>query len=113
LGEEIAVKYLEEMGQIIIGRNWRYSHLEVDIISSDEKGIHFVEVKSRVAPLAADPTENVDYKKRERLKRAAIGFLAEHPQGDAEIFFDVLTVVFDGEKTEIDYIQQAFIPIYV
>ena len=50
-GEEIVCKYLIDNGHTILERNWRCGHLEIDIISINKIGIHFVEVKSRVAPM--------------------------------------------------------------
>ena len=46
-GENVACRYLESMGHTILERNWRNGHLEIDIISVDPEGIHFVEVKAR------------------------------------------------------------------
>ena len=40
-GENLACRYLEGMGHTILERNWRNSHLEIDIISADPAGIHF------------------------------------------------------------------------
>ena len=46
-GEYVACGFLRSMGHIILERNWRSGHLEIDIISLDRDGIHFVEVKTR------------------------------------------------------------------
>lgn len=117
LGEEIACEHLTGLGHTILHRNWKGGHLEVDIISLDRNGVHFVEVKSRTAPTSADPEENVDLNKQRRLVRASRLFLRSAagrclPRG-AEINFDVVSIVFDGEKVNIEYIPQAFIPIFV
>ena len=32
-GEELACRYLESLGYTIHERNWRYGHLEIDIIA--------------------------------------------------------------------------------
>ena len=116
MGEDAACRYLEARGQRILARNWRSGHLELDIVSYDGAGLHFVEVKTRVAPLTADPQENVGHDKRQRMIRAAHAYLNDgktlHP-GDQEIFFDVVSVVLDGEEKQLEYFPQAFIPIYV
>ena len=54
-GENIACSYLEGMGHTILERNWRSGHLEIDIISVDPEGIHFVEVKARQKSIQAPP----------------------------------------------------------
>ena len=113
LGEQAASDYLMGQGHIVLDRNWRTGHLELDIITLDRKGVHFVEVKSRVAPVSADPLENVTAVKQRRMVAAAQKYIYEKKLGGREIFFDVISVVFDASTTHIDYYQQAFIPIYV
>lgn len=116
LGEEAACRYLEAQGHRILERNWRFGHLELDIVSMDGAGLHFVEVKTRVAPLTAAPEESVRQDKRRRMVGAANAYLNDSKtlHGNAqEIFFDVVSVVLDGEKRHIEYFPQAFIPIYV
>ena len=112
LGEDLACDYLQGQGHVILDRNWRTSHLEVDIISRDAEGIHFVEVKSRTAPVQAAPEENVTFRKQKRLASAALSDLHARGFGELEVFFDIVSVVFDGEKTTLEYYKQAFIPIY-
>lgn len=114
-GEEEACKYLEERGHTVLARNWRHSHLEVDIISLDRSGVHFVEVKTRMAPVSAEPEENVTYAKQRKITAAANAFLHGKRMtgfGDVEVFFDVVSVIFAGEKVEITYFPQAYLPMY-
>lgn len=114
LGEDAACRYLEGIGHTVLERNWRSGHLEVDIISLAKDGIHIIEVKTRVAPLTHSPEENVGADKRRRLTRAALAYLhsARVPR-DSELFFDIITVVLDGGRTDINYIPSAWIPMYV
>lgn len=116
LGEETACRRLEALGHTIVERNWRSGHLEVDIISLDSAGLHFVEVKSRVAPVAAEPEANVTSLKQGRIVAAAGRYLhaAEKMQLPAglDVFFDVVSVIFEGEDIEVNYFPQAYIPIY-
>lgn len=112
LGEEKACNFLRAKGHRIVSRNWRGSHLEVDIISEDAAGLHFVEVKTRLAPAGTAPEEKVDGRKRQRIGAAALKFLNQSGS-DREVFFDVVTVLFDGDRTEVSYFPQAWIPMYV
>ena len=79
--------------------------------------LHIVEVKTRVAPLAADPLANITPAKLERLTRAARAYLrspeARRLPRDMEICFDVLTVVLDGGDAAIEYYPRAYVPLYV
>ena len=115
LGEDIACRMLRDMGHAILERNYRSGHLEIDIISLDPVGIHFVEVKTRRKSIQAPPQDNVDYGKQAKLTKAALKFLNSKSGftfGDHECSFDVIAVTFEGDKANIEWIPQAFIPIY-
>lgn len=115
-GEEMACEYLIGNGHIILERNWRSGHLEIDIITVAPDGIHFVEVKSRVAPVSASPEENVGYTKQRKLITAAKYYLNSESRkkklnADMEVFFDVISIVFEGEGAEVNFYPQAYLPI--
>ena len=111
LGEEMACDFLQSRGHRILERNWQGSHLEVDIISEASDGVHFVEVKTRTDADAA-PEEKVDARKQHRISAAALKYLNES-RSDREVFFDVVSVTFDGGRTSVKYFPQAWIPMYV
>lgn len=114
MGEDIVCNFLIDNGHTILGRNWRFGHLEIDIISVNNIGIHFVEVKSRVVPVQASPEENVRIAKKKRIVKAARQYLnMKYNDIDIEAFIDVAAVVFDGEKTQLEYFERAFIPLYL
>lgn len=116
-GEDEACRYLEGNGHVILERNWRTSHLEIDIITFHDGAIHFVEVKSRTAPAPADPEDNVGPVKQKRLARAAAAYLNSEKRkeikGDFETMFDIITVEFYPDRTVVDYFPQAWIPMYL
>ncbi|MBO4916705.1 MAG: YraN family protein [Bacteroidales bacterium] len=116
-GEDIACEYLLGRGHTVVDRNWRSGHLEIDIVTVDPAGLHFVEVKSRVAPAPAAPEENVGYLKQRRIVTAAKRYLHSEEKmshfGQMEVFFDVFSVIFEGEKVEVNYFPQAYIPVNV
>ncbi len=117
MAEDLACEYLIRHGHTIVERNWRSGHLEIDIISLDGAGLHFVEVKSRVAPVSAEPEENVGYLKQRKIVAAATRFLHSDEKRSLlvrhEVFFDVFSVIFEGEKVEVNWFPQAYIPINV
>lgn len=108
-GEQLAADFLAEKGQQIVARNYRCGHLELDIVSVDAQGLHFVEVKDRQN---ADYLEgSVDARKQKNMVAAAQRFIAAHAHlSGMEYFFDVILIV-DGQS--IDYYPQAFVPIYL
>ena len=115
-GEDIACRLLEGMGHTILARNWRSGHLEIDIISLDSTGIHFVEVKTRRLNVQAPPEENVNRAKQRRIANAAGRFLKSGkglPYGDHECSFDIVAVTFEGGKANTEWFPQAYIPMYL
>ena len=117
-GEEEASRYLARLGHRILARNWRGGHLELDIITLLGNELHVVEVKSRVAPVMAEPSRNVGRDKQRRMVAAAQAFLHSDERkrlpADLEIFFDVMSVVFygTGADFDIEYYPKAIIPLY-
>ena len=115
-GEDIACRLLEGMGHTILARNWRSGHLEIDIISLDSTGIHFVEVKTRRLNVQAPPEENVNRAKQRRIASAAGRFLKSGkglPYGDHECSFDIVAVTFEGGQANTEWFPQAYIPMYL
>ena len=110
LGEDKACEFLQSRGHRIVARNWRGSHLEVDVISEASDGLHFVEVKTRLDAGAA-PEDKVDLRKQQRISAAALKYLNESGS-DREVFFDVVSVTISGDETHVKYFPQAWIPMY-
>lgn len=114
-GEEIICEFLQKKGHTILERNWRCGHLEIDIISFNEEGIHFVEVKTRRLSIQAPPQENVNSRKQARIVKAATHFLKTRkglPYGNHECFFDVAAVTFGRNTEHMEWFPQAYVPIY-
>ena len=114
-GEDETCQYLIDHGHTILERNWRYGHLEIDIISLAGDGIHFVEVKSRVAPVQGEPQDAVTAAKQQHIASAARRYLSKKSPvlgNDLEVLFDVAAMTYDGNNVEINYFPSAFVPIY-
>lgn len=114
-GEDEACMYLVSQGHTILERNWRCGHLEIDVITLAGDGIHFVEVKSRVAPVQGDPQDAVNAKKQKNIAVAAGKYMSmkESTLGSGlEVWFDVAAVVYDRGSMTVNYFAGAFIPIY-
>ena len=115
-GEDVACRYLESIGHTILERNWRSGHLEIDIISFDSSGIHFVEVKSRQKNIQAPPQENVNTAKQKNITKGALKYL-NTVRGTGhrgmECFFDVIAITVVGKEARIEWIPQAYIPLYI
>lgn len=115
-GENLACRFLVQQGHTVLERNWRYGHLEIDIITSDKYGIHFVEVKTRQNNVQAPPQENVNPAKQKRIVRAAQHYLKvsdKIPAGSDECFFDIVAITMKENDANVEWIPQAFIPLFV
>ncbi len=118
-GETRAAQFLADRGYRILARNVHAAYGEIDLIAQDGDTLVFVEVKARSsrlprkaagadAPLPFDlATASVDRRKRERLSRAALGYLAQH-QIDAPCRFDVVAIEAGRDGVQIALFQDAF-----
>ena len=111
-GEDEVAAFLIGRGHTVLERNWRSGHLEIDLITEAADGIHFVEVKSRKSNSPVLPEESVDAAKTRRIATAAAKYMRQKKISE-ESHMDVISVTFNGFGTEIRYIPDAYIPIYL
>ncbi len=112
-GEDAACRFLIGKGHCIIERNWRYGRLEIDIISLDKNGIHFVEVKCRKIPMEAEPQESVTRAKQRKIYKAALGYINGKDSfrtADMECHFDIISVIVGESSLRIELFEDAFFP---
>lgn len=111
-GEDAALEYLLQNGYKLLERNWHCRHKEVDLIVGHEDGIHIVEVKTRTGPTCLEPERAVNYRKQRNLKAAAGAYLRARKM-QADIHFDIVSVILDRERSirRISFIKDAFFPI--
>ena len=116
-GEDVACGFLSGKGHTIVERNYRSGHLEIDIITLDMDGVLFVEVRSRVAPAAVSPEENVTAAKQKKVADAALRYLHtskdKRLSADLEVSFDVVAVTFDGGGEIVEWFPNAYYPMYL
>lgn len=108
IGEELAVRFLEERGYEIIDRNYRKKWGEIDIVAEKENVIHFVEVKAltwqpgcQVATGLPEysPEANIRLWKKLRLSRAIRTYLLDHKIPDEQEFqVDIMAIFLDFER---------------
>ncbi|MBL7838181.1 MAG: YraN family protein [Bacteroidetes bacterium] len=109
-GEELAFKYLSDVGIEVLERNWRKDKLEVDIIAKDEDTIVFVEVKTRGTDYFGKPEHFVDKKKMMMMAEAAEYYIDELGRDDLEVRYDIIAIVIEPDKEIVMHIQDAFFP---
>ena len=108
-GEELACDYLLNKGYLLMAKNYRYQKSELDLVMFYNSNVIVVEVKTRSTNYFGEPFDFVDTKKQNMLIEGASGFLEERDNLDAEIRFDVVSIVLNPDGTHrIDHLEDAF-----
>ncbi|MBR5828217.1 MAG: YraN family protein [Paludibacteraceae bacterium] len=113
IGEEIACQIMRKKGYRVIETNWRFGHLEMDIIASNKKEIIFVEVKTRTSTFSYKrPEEYVDNLKKKRMVAAANAYI-KIKQIELIPRFDIIGLLINPitrEVLEETHLEDAFYP---
>jgi len=108
-GEELARKYLEDKGYLILETNWRHDRDEVDIIAMDGDELVIVEVKTRSSDRYGEPEDDVSWAKEKFLIRATEAYLEEKDL-DIDSRFDIISIILNENECRIKHIEDAFYP---
>ena len=113
IGEETACQIMKKKGFRIVETNWRFGHLEMDIIAINRKEIAFVEVKTRTSTFGGKrPEEYVDDLKRRRMAAAANAYIKFH-KIELVPRFDIIGISMDPNTyavKELTHLEDAFLP---
>ncbi len=107
-GEELAVDLLRQNGYKIIAKNYKTKLGEIDIVANEKDTVCFIEVKTRSSDRFGFPQEAILRNKQRQISKAALQFLKDNNLLDKNARFDVVSVVFAGEKPRLDLIKNAF-----
>lgn len=107
-GEEIARRYLRTHGLTILQSNYRCERAEVDIVAEEGEVLVFCEVKMRTNDRYGAPEYAITPRKQRQVKKAALGYLAEHGIDDKICRFDVVAIEQSGTAMEIRHLRNAF-----
>jgi putative endonuclease len=107
--EQRACAYLEHAGLTPLAHNYVTRFGELDLVMRDGEALVFVEVRYRQHTGYGGAAASVTPRKRERLIRAANGFLAAHPYyAEAPCRFDVVTFEGGDAQAYCHWQQAAF-----
>jgi len=110
IGENLALAYLVDKGYMLRDRNWRYRHLEIDLVMAYEQTVIFVEVKTRANEDLMEAVTAVNQQKIRRLLRAANIYIQLF-QLECDLRFDIVTIVgTDIDAMNIKHFENAFEP---
>jgi putative endonuclease len=107
-GETRAVDYLLEKNYVILERNVRTPHGEIDIVTCKDGIIVFVEVKTRSNKAYGLPEESISSLKRSTLIAAAQAFVEDHPDLEGHWQIDVIAIQLQPHgKPQITHFENA------
>lgn len=106
-GEQMAARYLEEQGCVILERHYRKEHKEVDIIALDHGELAVIEVKTRTNEDYFAAEQAVDHRKRQNIIRVANNYVRSHHRTEP-LRFDIIAIVGSGATAEIRHTKNAF-----
>lgn len=121
--ESLAASWLEKRGLVVLERNWRCHHLEIDIIAegpmlsaqtslpvnNPQRFLHIVEVRSRADNSLVEPDLTVDDKKQKFLINAADAYIRSH-RIHLETIFDIIGIRTSDTGESISFRPDAFRP---
>ena len=103
--EDAAVEYLRSQGLEIVLRNFRLRLGELDIVARDAQTLVIVEVRTRSSERFGGAAASVDYRKQNKLRRAAALLLQQRRDlASLRVRFDVIATGPRG----VEWIRHAF-----
>lgn len=109
LGELKAVEFLIKKKYKILARNYRFGKLEADIICEADGKLVVVEVKTRQTAEIGEPWRAVTRSKQKQIIKVANAYIFDKDV-HLETRFDIISIVHNGYRTEIEHIEEAFYP---
>ena len=106
-GEDAAAAHLCRLGWKLLDRNWRYRHLELDIVAEERDTVVFVEVKTRAEGGLQSPYEALTPAKKERLCRAAQAWLEAHDAWSRPCRFALVCVTSSARTYQTELIRNV------
>jgi putative endonuclease len=108
--EAFALQHLQRHGLSLITQNWLCKRGELDLVMLDGDTVVFVEVRYRRHAGWGGALESVDFRKREKLVRAAQFFLQKESRwANSPCRFDVVAINGDpGNAPALNWLKNAF-----
>ena len=103
-GESEACQYLKGKKYIIEKVNYTIGIGEIDIIAKQGKTIVFIEVKKRETLSYGRPSEAVNQRKQDKIRKVAQLYLIKNKLSSSSLRFDVIEIIGDN----INHIENAF-----
>ncbi|MBZ5536697.1 MAG: YraN family protein [Acidobacteriia bacterium] len=98
-GERAAFIFLQHLGYMIVSRNFRTVHGEIDLVAWDRDILCFVEVKTRATTDHGRPEEAVTAFKQRQILKTSLDYLRQGNLHPVNIRFDIVSVQFSSDGT--------------
>ena len=112
IAEELACNYLKKnFGMVLLDRNYRTPHGEIDLVMEDGDTMVFIEVRSREKETFLQPLESIDRNKCMRIIRSSEYYLQRNVSSFnsmGKCRFDVVTLTGPLETARLEWIKNAF-----
>lgn len=108
-GESMAERFLKNQGYEIVAKNIRFKKWEVDLVALDDNELVIVEVKTRQTAEIGEPWRAVTKNKQRQIIAVAHDYICRH-QIDRNTRFDIISIVHNTYRTDIEHIKHAFYP---
>jgi putative endonuclease len=105
-GEDIAKRFLQRVGIIIVDRNYRMAS-EVDLVGWEGDTLVFVEPKSRQSDEHGAPDRAIGLQEQTNLIRAAREYAQKAGVPWQKVRFDVVNVVFETLRPAITHFRDV------
>lgn len=105
-GENLAKKYLENLGYKILDMNYKYSRYgEIDIVALYKNELCFVEVKTRRNDKFGTPMEAITKDKLIKIQLSAKNYIQEKKPKFEKFRIDAISIELKENKEEITHIK--------
>jgi putative endonuclease len=103
-GEQLAARWYEQNGYVVVDRNWRCRNGEIDLIVARPGELVFCEVKTRASARFGTGLEAVVPAKARKVRQLAASWMASNPGGGRCVRFDVVGVT----AGEVEVVEGGF-----
>lgn len=107
IGEDVAVRYIENLGYTIIERNFMATQGEIDIIAKDKEELVFIEVKTRTNIEFGRPVEAINELKLKHLISTVKYYLYSKHLENEYVRLDIIEVYLSKNKCKINHLKQV------
>lgn len=105
----MAAGFLADRGWVILHRNYRIGHREIDLVARCGEVVAFVEVKTRGGMGYGHPLEAITRKKRREIQQVAAAWIETHGRPDDVYRFDAIAILLPaGGHPVIEHVEDAW-----